>query len=211
MRLRYYLTPLMLVLIAALLASCSPYALVSSQSYNGVSLRDFSTFRIVTPDDADSAKLPPTMTIVTYYNIAAAIREQMTERGFREDPSSPLLINLGLTVRHGVTTEPLMLPTNYYPYPGPPPPPGVAPWFMYPRQYYWGPSYYDTGAQVVTGIYREGVLTMDFIDVPRKLPVYSASVATLLNGSSGGFRNLKGIAEAVQTLFSEFPVPVEKK
>ena len=40
----------------------------------------------------------------------------------------------------------------------------------------------------------------------RKLPLYSASVATIINNGQAQFRNLKGIAEAVQTLFSEFPV-----
>ena len=82
---------------------------------------------------------------------------------------------------------------------------GYSPWFMYPRGYYW-PGYYSN-AQVITGIYDEGVLTMDFIDVPQKLPLYSASVGTVMDGS-GQFRNLKGIQEAVQTLFSKFPVPV---
>lgn len=200
-----------LALLAALLAGCSPYALVSSEVYNGANLRDFSTFRIVYPGENDSTKLPPAMSMVSYYNIAAAIREQMTERGFREDPSSPLLINIGLTMHHGVITQPLVLPVNYYPYPGPPPPPGVAPWFMYPRQYYWPPTYYNTGEQVVTGIYKEGVLTMDMINMARKIPVYSASVAAVMNGNNGAFRNLQGIAEAVNTLFSRFPVPVAKQ
>lgn len=199
-----------LALIAALLAGCSPYALVSSQEYNGGDLARFSTFRIVYPGENDSVKLAPTMDMVSYYNIAAAIREQMYERGFTEDPASPLLINIGLSVKHGVLTEPLVLPVNYYPYPGPPPPPGVAPWFMYPRQYYWPPAYYNTGQQVVTGIYKEGVLTMDIIDMPRHLPLYSASVAAVLNGDTGAFRNLKGIAEAVNTLFSRFPVPARQ-
>ena len=147
------------------------------------------------------------MTEVTYYNIAAAVREQMVERGFREDPRSPLLINIGLTVQREIATEPAVPPG----YMGPPPVPyygpyygGYSPWFMYPRYYYW-PGYYDN-AQIITGIYKEGVLTMDFINVPEKKALYSASVATILDNGSGQLRNLKGINEAVTTLFENFPV-----
>lgn len=185
------------------LASCSPYTLVNSETYNDADLSSYKTFRIVTPDDG---KLPPGMQMVTYYNIAAAIREQMTERGFTESATSPLLINIGLTIEKGVITEPLMQP-YYYNYPAPGPIPPFAPFFMYPRNYYWPP--YNPNAQVVTGIYKEGVLTMDMVNIDKKLPLYSSSVATILdNGNNSGYRNLQGIAEAVQKLFSKFPVPL---
>lgn len=48
---------------------------------------------------------------------------------------------------------------------------------------------------------------MDFVNIDTKVPLYSASVATIMNGD-GAYRNLKSIAEAVQTLFSRFPVPL---
>lgn len=187
--------------------SCSPFTLVNSETYNDANLAMFRTFRIVTP--SDSVKLPPTMTDVTYYNVAAAVREQMVERGYREDPNSPLLINLGLTVRRELQTEPA-IPDGYV---GPPPIPyygpywgGLSPWFMYPRYNYW-PGYYSN-AQVITGIYKEGVLTMDFINVPRREAVYSASVSTILGNGNSQFCNLKEISEAVATLFKDFPVKV---
>ena len=50
---------------------------------------------------------------------------------------------------------------------------------------------------------------MDMVDIDRKLPLYSASVATIMENGQAQFRDLKGIAEAVQTLFSRFPVPLE--
>lgn len=189
------------MLLAALLASCSPFTLVNSEVYNDASLTQYKTFRIVTPADGS---LPPGMQAVTYYNIAAAIREQMLERGFTEDRTSPLLINIGLTVHREIATEPA-LPPGYVPYSGPYYN-GFYPYFMYPRYNYW--SNYYANAQIITGIYKEGVLTMDFIDINKKLPLYSASVATILENGQSQFRNLKGIAEAVQTLFSRFPVPV---
>ncbi|MDE5827049.1 MAG: DUF4136 domain-containing protein [Duncaniella sp.] len=215
----------LMIVMAALLTGCSPYNLVTSTTYNDADLSAYHTFRIVTPDEG---KLPPGMEMVTYYNIAAAVREQMVERGFTEDPSSPLLINLGLTVKKGLITEPALPPAPNPPaplpmpapvppagmHPGPGPHPhawgpvqnGVAPWFMYPRNNYWPP--YNPNVQVVTGIYKEGVLTMDMVNMTEKLPLFSASVGTILDNGDTQFRNLQGIAEAVQTLFSKFPVPI---
>lgn len=197
-----------------LLSQCSPYSLTFSETYNAAELQRFSTFRIVTPDEGS---LPPGMTMVSYYNIAAAIREQMVDRGYTEDPSSEMLVNFGLTVRKELVNTPV---TTTVPTPGPgpmlppPPPPhgapvnGMVPYFIYPRAYYW-PNY-TTVTQWVPNLYREGVLTMDLVDMENQSPIYSASVATILDNGDSQLRDLKGIAEAVQTLFSKFPVPAQK-
>ncbi|MDE6333339.1 MAG: DUF4136 domain-containing protein, partial [Muribaculaceae bacterium] len=182
-----------LSIVAALFTGCSPYALVNNETYNNADLADYSTFRIVTPADGE---MPPGMQSVTYYNIAAAIREQMIMRGYTEDANSPLLINIGLTVHREIETEPA-IPPGYMPYAGPYYN-GYYPFFMYPRSYYWN-SYY-ANAKVITGIYKEGVLTMDMVNIDKRLPLYSASVATILENGNARFRNLQGIAEAVQTL-----------
>lgn len=183
--------------VAALLTACSPYSLVNSEVYNNADLRSYHTFRIVTPA---MGKLPPGMEMVTYYNIAAAIREQMVDRGFAEDPNSPLLVNIAVTTQREIQTEPAV-PPGYFPYNGP-----YYPYWMYPRSYYW--SNYYANAQVITGIYKEGVLTMDMVNIDEKLPLYSSSVATIINSGESGYRNLEGIAQAVQVLFSKFPVPL---
>ena len=197
--------------------SCSTFSLVNSEVYNNANLADFHTFRIITPDDGS---LPPGMTSVTYYNIAAAIREQMVERGYEESPNSPIIINIGLTTHKEVETEPAYMVyggpmygpgpwgppppgPNWFPYGGPGPAPAFAPYFMMPRSYYWNPN-----AQVVTGVYKEGVLTMDIVDMQTKTALFSSSVATILEPGDAQFRNLTGIAEAVQTLFKKYPVPL---
>ncbi len=202
-----------MTLVVLTITGCSQYSLVNSTVYNDADLAQYHTFRIVTPEEG---KLPPGMTMVTYYNIAAAIREQMVERGFVEDPASDLLVNLALTVKKEIATEPLIPPSAPMGPVGPGPGPnpwapgpwynGVGPWYMYPPSYY-PPSYYSN-AQVITGIYRKGVLTMDLVNIATKTALYSASVSTILDNGDTQFRDLKGIAEAVQTLFSKFPVPL---
>lgn len=192
---------LYLLTLVLLAGACSPFALINSETYNNADLSQYKTFRIVSPADG---QLPPGMEMVTYYNIAAAIREQMMQRGFTEDSKSPLLINIGLTIHREIETQPA-LPPGYMPYSGPYFN-GYYPYFMYPRANYW--TNYYANAKVITGIYKEGVLTMDFVNIDSKIPLYSASAATILQNGNSQFRNLKGIAEAVETLFSRFPVPV---
>lgn len=215
MRLKKSILGLSAFLLTAL-TSCSTFQLVNSEVYNNANLSDFHTFRIITPGEG---KLPPGMEMVTYYNIAAAIREQMVERGYVEDPASPIVINIGLTVKNEVVTEPIsaLAPPpppgpgpwgpppgpNWFPYGGPPPAPAFSPYFMMPRSYYWNPN-----AQVVTGVYKEGVLTMDIVDMADKLALFSSSVATILENGDSQFRNLTGISQAVQTLFEKYPVPL---
>lgn len=208
---KHLLLPLIAMVTA--LSSCSPFTLVNSETYNNADMAEYKTFRIVYPDGEN--KLPDGMQMVTYYNIAAAIREQMVERGYTEDPSSPLLVNFAVTVHREIDTAPAY---TLAPPPGPMGPmgpgfgPGPGPWggfypsFVYPRYNYWN---INPNAQVITGIYKEGVLTVDMVNTTEKIPLFSASVATIIDGSQGQYRNLKSIAEAVQTLFSKFPVPLE--
>lgn len=191
----------LVALIALLSTGCSPFTLVNSETYNDADLANYKTFHIVTPAEGS---MPPGMQMVTYYNIAAAIREQMIIRGFTEDPASPLLVNIGLTVHREIETEPA-LPPGYMPYAGPYYR-GYYPYFMYPRAMYW--QNYYANARIITGIYKEGVLTMDMVNIQQKLPLFSASVATILENGNSQFRDLSGIAQAVETLFSKFPVPV---
>lgn len=194
-------------MIMVSLAGCSQYSLVDSQVYNDANLAQVRTFRIVTPADGN---LPPGMGMVTYYNIAAAIREQLVDRGFTEDPNSPILVNIGLTVRKEIATEPAIPPGApiYGPYGGWGAPfyNGMYPYYMYPRALYW--QNYYANAKVITGIYREGVLSMDIVNMQQKLPLFSSSVSTILDNGDSQFRNLSGIAQAVDVLFSKFPVPL---
>lgn len=213
------------IMAATLMAGCSQFALVNNETYNNADLSEYKTFRIVDPS---MGKLPPGMEMVTYYNIAAAIREQMLERGYTESDAAPLLINFAVTIHKEVTTEPaLPPPPSRGPGLGPqvpPPPPGpglgpavpgpyyngLYPYYIYPRQRYWNSARY-ANMQVVTGVYKEGVLTMDMVNIDTMTPLYSSSVATIIDSGNSQYRNLSSIAEAVDKLFSRFPVEIEPR
>lgn len=147
--------------------------------------------------NAQDGKLPDLMTTIDYYNISNAIRTQMVARGYTESPTSDLLINIGLTVQTKIETEPA-IPPGLYPYNG------YYPYYIYPRSLYWQ-SYYSN-AKLITGIYKEGVLSMDFVNIKDKMFLYSASVSTILDSGQSSLKNVSEINQAVQVLFSSFPV-----
>lgn len=206
---------------------CSSYTLTNSETYVGADLSSYHTFRIVNPNDGN---LPPGMSTVSYFNIAAAIREQMVERGFTEDPESNLLVNIGLTVKKQLVDVPVTQTVQTGPSVPPPPAPvpvprplpqpvrpgfapghgpamnGMVPVFIYPRSYYM-PNY-TTVTQWVPSMYKEGVLTIDLVNIEKEEPVYTASVATILDNGDSELQTLSGIAKAVQVLFSKFPIPI---
>lgn len=218
MKLRSLLGYSFIAIVAALaISACSSYSLVFQEDYNPGELQRFTTFRIVTPKEGS---LPPGMSMVTYYNIAAAIREQMVDRGYTEDPGSNMLVNIGLTVRENMVDMPYtqtvqtgysMAPAPPAPAPAPPRGPahkGMVPYFMYPRANYI-PDF-TTYTQWVPTLYREGVLTVDMVDMANKTPMYTASVATILDSGDSQLQSLSGIAKAVKVLFSQYPKPILK-
>lgn len=190
----------LLVVLAGFIAwGCSPYTLLNSTVYNNSDVAKFRTFKIATPQND---QLPPKMTMTDYYNIANAIRQQLIARGFTEAPDSPLLVNFGLTVETNIQTEPA-LPAGYWPgYWG-----GFGGWRSYwisPRSMYLQ-NYYQN-AELITGIQKEGVLTIDIVDVPNHSYVWSASVGSVLTPGNKEIRNNDAIIQIVTLAFKKFPV-----
>lgn len=191
-----------LVALAAFVVwGCSPYTLMNSTVYNNADISSFRTFKIATPEND---QLPPKMTMTDYYNIANAIRQQLTARGFTESADSPLLVNFGLTVETNIQTEPA-LPPGYWPgYWN-----GFGGWrsyWIYPRNLYLQ-SYYQN-AELITGIQKEGVLTIDIVDVANHSYVWSASVGSILTPGNQEIRNNAAVEQIVTLAFKKFPVPL---
>lgn len=192
----------LLVVLAGFIAwGCSPYTLLNSTVYNNADVGSIRTFKIATPEND---QLPPKMTMTDYYNISNAIRQQLTARGFTESPDSPLLVNFGLTVETNIQTEPA-LPPGYWPgYWN-----GFGGWrsyWIYPRSLYLQ-NYYQN-AELITGIQKEGVLTIDIVDVPNHSYVWSASVGSVLTPGNKEIRDNAAIVQIVDLAFKKFPVPL---
>ncbi len=177
-------------IVLVLLSACSsPYSLIDSKVLNNADLASYKTFRIITPDEGT---LPPKMTLMDYNNIAAAIKTELTNRGYTESSTPDLIVNLGLSVATNVETKDA-LPAPYGPY------------FIGPRADYYR-SYYD-GAQIISGIEKDGVLAIDLVDAKKNLHVYSAAVQSVLDGNGDKIKDLGEIQKAVSVLFSKYPIP----
>lgn len=190
----------LLALVSAFLfVYCSPYTLLDSTVYNGANVSAVKTFRIAEPE---KGQLPPSMTMTDYENIADAIRQQLIMRGYTEQDDSPILVNFGVTFQNNIQTKPAV-PPGYWPgYWG-----GFGGWssyWMYPRYMYFQ-NYYQN-AELITGIQKEGVLTIDMVDIPEKSYMWSASVSSVLTPSKKQFRDKQDLSEIVALAFKKFPV-----
>jgi hypothetical protein len=192
------------LILCGLAESCSPYTLLNSTTYNNADIRQFTTFQIARPK---GGRLPPHMTMIDYQNISNAIRTQLELRGLQEDPKSPILVNFGLTVKTTIETEPAIPPGFYSPgYWN-----GFGPWRNYwitPRQAYLQ-NYYQN-AEIITGIEKNGVLTIDMVDTKDLQYVWSASVESVLTAGDTQIRNQSSINQIVALAFSKFPIPLPK-
>lgn len=178
-----------------LLSSCSSYSLVNSEVYDNAELAEVKTFHIV---DLRKGKLPPGMEQSTYDDIADAIRRQMTTRGYKETPNSPILINFAVTVHDRKTQSPDVPDEESGPFYA-----CTYPCYIYPQERYWSDYVIDVG--VIDGIYNEGVLTIDVVNIKEKTPLYTSSVSSIVD-EYGHYRDFVAIDNAVVKLFSQYPV-----
>lgn len=82
------------------------------------------------------------------------------------------------------------------------------PMLHHPQDYYLTDYYIDSG--VIAGIYQQGVLTIDVVNIKEKTPLYTSSVSSILD-IDGNYRDMEEIDKAVTMLFSQYPVqPVQQ-
>jgi hypothetical protein len=189
-----------LSIVALFLWGCSPYTLLNSTTYNDANVSAIKSFRVATPAQD---QLPPKMSMTDYYNIANAIRQQLTMRGYTENPQSPMLVNFGLTVQTSIQTQPAVPPGGFWPnYWN-----GWGGWRSYwisPRSMYLQ-NYYQN-AELITGIQKEGVLTIDIVDTEDHSYIWSASVSSILTPGNKEIRDNAAVQQIVALAFKKFPV-----
>lgn len=189
------LSAILVILITTFCSCNSSYSVVNSETYDDAGLESHKTFHIV---DLKMGALPPHMDRLTYENIVSAIRGEMLERGYKESPGSPLLVNFAVTVHDETVLSPSGHEYNDGPYYS-----GTYPCYIYPQDHYWDDYFLDAG--VIDGIYEEGVLTIDIINIKKKETLYTSSVASIMD-SYGNYRDVTEIGKAVTKLFSDYPV-----
>ena len=166
---------------------CSPYTLLESMVVNKADLSAYHTFRIASPD---ASLLPVRFSMRDFNIISNAVKTQMLMRGYKESPNADLLINIGIVVTDNIETKDAIPP--------------VTPFFVSRREAYYRDYYQD--AQVITGINKEGVLTIDMIDTHNDMYLYTASVGNLVDQADHKIKESEEVERAVAALFKNFPV-----
>ncbi len=166
---------------------CSPYTLLNSMVVNKADLSAYHTFRIASPD---ASLLPVRFSMRDFNIISNTVKTQMLMRGYKESPNADLLINIGIVVTDNIETKDAIPP--------------VTPFFVSRREAYYR-DYYQ-GAQVITGINKEGVLTMDMIDTRNDMYLYTASVGNLVDRADHKIKESEEVEKAVAALFKNFPI-----
>lgn len=175
------------LLIVFCILGCSPYTLLDSMVVNNADLSAYRTFKIASPD---ASLLPPRFSMRDFNIISNAIKTQMLMRGYKESPNADLLINIGIVITDNIETKDALPP--------------VTPFFMSRREAYYRDYYND--AKVITGINKEGVLTMDMIDTRNDMYLYTASVGNLVDRADHKVKESEEVDKAVEALFKGFPV-----
>jgi len=181
-------------LIAILLTfGCAgTYTLEHSQVLNETNLSLYRTFSIAPYTKAMHSKQKgqAPLSELDYNNLANAIRTQMLSRGYNEEPRADLVINFSLfTERNADIT------TNLYPD------------YFYGRYGMYSPyAYRPYRGYTTTRLYKEGIWVVDFIDVQRKMHVFSAAVSAEMSPKKLSLKDMSEIQEAGRVLFKKFPV-----
>ena len=166
---------------------CSPYTVLESMVINKADLSAYRTFRIASPD---ASLLPVRFSMRDFNIITNVVKTQMLMRGYKESSNADLLINIGIVVTDNIETKDAIPP--------------ITPFFVSKREAYYRDYYQD--AKVITGINKEGVLTIDMIDTRNDMYLYTASVGNLVDKADHKIKESEEVEKAVEALFKSYPV-----
>jgi hypothetical protein len=121
-----------------LVASASAQVVITNKQFV---LSKYKTFGFVPPDEAFLKSAPNAARALQ--RVQDAIRTEMEARGIKESDRPELLINIGITVEEKVQTRETTIRDAHY---------------MGQRNYHW------EAGEVPVGTYKEGTVTLDFID-----------------------------------------------
>ena len=178
----------LLFLSALILASCTgPKVAVKneSSSTNWNNYKSFDFYKLDASGDTISSVFQERTDI-----LKNAIAKNLTERGLTQKSENPdLLINIGLVVKQKVQTRETSFTDP------------DRPKYMGTRNYSW------KSETVETGRYREGFVTLDFIDAKQKSPLWQVNADGVLPEKTEQMK--KNVDQTVSMILKDFPVKKE--
>ena len=179
--------PILLAMLALVLAACSTGPTVRSERDAGAVFSAYATFGFFEPVGTDRAGYE---TLVTQA-LKAATRREMEARGDRyAEPVADLLVNFNAQLADRTDVQPRAMPVpnaEYYSY----------------RSYITWPDY-----GVVVDQYQEGTLNIDVVDAQRKRLVWEGVAIGRVTGKVQRNR-ADAIDRAVAEIFKTYPLPAK--
>ncbi|MEG1585439.1 MAG: DUF4136 domain-containing protein [Bacteroidales bacterium] len=178
-------------LFMALIAftACSTFSVLDSRVYNNADLANYHTFAIAQPEQSN---FPAGMTMRDFDALATSIRTQMIRRGYKESANPDLLVYIGITVVDRVQTKEAIPPaTPYY----------------FGRRAAWLRNYYSD-AKLITGVDKEGTVSVDIVDVKNQQVAYAGAVGSVMDRQQH-IRDLDELNKAMDALFKNYPIKPE--
>lgn len=171
------------------ITACSSYTVLDSKVYNNAALSQYKTFAIAQPE---SNNMPAGMTMRDFTALANAVSNQLIRRGYTLSANPELLVYIGITIVDRIETKDVIPPaTPYY----------------FGRRAAWMRNYYaDT--KLITGIGKEGTVSVDIVDPKLQQVVYAGAVGSVMNQQQH-IRDLDELNKAMDALFKNFPVKPE--
>ena len=164
------------MLLLAGLSACSPVKILKVDTAEGFSLANYKTFDFYTVDVSGD--------VSASYNervewIKDEIARQLTQRGLAQTSASPgLLLNIGVVVEERAQTRETTIMD--------------APRYMGQRNYHW------ESEEVVVNHYRQGTVTVDFVDSKTNTLVGEAvASAVVVKNETAAKRNIASGVEKV--------------
>ncbi|RDV15814.1 DUF4136 domain-containing protein [Pontibacter diazotrophicus] len=173
-----YIVPALLFLVG-----CSPSIQVNTEPAPGFQLSNYNTFAFYEVDASGEGLTPAYRTQVQY--LQQAISDQLEARGLTQTTSDPdLLINLGIVVTEEVQTRETDIRSD-------------PPNYIGQRRYTW------RSREVEVGRYREGTVSVHFVDNERNELVWRGRAEAILQRKQAKLQ--EQIVEGVEEMFQELP------
>ena len=171
---------LVLLLIPGFFSCGGSAVIVDNDQYKSFNLLDYKTFDFFEIEAPDTVR-PSFKESVSY--LEETINRELMERGLTQSSSNPdLKINLGIKIEDKIQTRTTSLATDPFMYTG-------------QRSYTW------ESKEVPVGTYREGSLTVHFVDLSSNNAVWVGTIDQVLPNKSKN--NPAAIETAVTKIFKE--------
>lgn len=176
------------LLFLFLFVACTPMKVLNTEQGDNVDFAKYKTYNfyeVKASGDTISRGFTERAAI-----LKNAIDKEMNKRGYTQSNHPDLLINIGVVIRERSQTRTTDFHTD------------AVPQYMGQRNYSW------KSEDVIIGHYREGAISLDFVDAAQNKMVWKGSVGGIVPHSKSSIQ--KDAETGMKMLFKKYPVAAKE-